>query len=420
VQKLVIAAGIPNDREHASDRQQACKLVGFCKQWLAESPEDIEAAWRRSGYEFTRTPPADVIKVVAFVLSNMKARPGLTLAPKQGRMAHGVQRPMVERKCITWDDQVWLPVVNGWALEQFDVIFVDEAQDLSKARTELLMRSLAPGGRLIAVGDRFQAIYGFGGADTDSIPNLIERLAATVLPLSISYRCATAIVQEAHQYNPAIEAAPGAAPGAVDSLDARKLGETADPGTAIISRTNAPLIALYFSLIRSGKRAIMLGRDFGRLLTYRIRGWQKKEPGLTGTMLLMRNAEWRADRVAWAEEKNCPAVATRAHDEADAIEALAKDVTPLGSEGAVADILERIERMFSPDDAAGDGKALVTLSSTHKFKGSERGRIFMLAETYRPGESQEETNLAYVAVTRAMRHLTYVTGLKSLQEEARH
>jgi hypothetical protein len=59
---------------------------------------------------------------------------------------------------ISFDDMLWLPVMHGWQLEQYDRIFVDECQDLSNVRNELVLNSLASGGRLVAVGDKFQCV----------------------------------------------------------------------------------------------------------------------------------------------------------------------------------------------------------------------------------------------------------------------
>ena len=49
-------------------------------------------------------------------------------------------------------------------------------------------------------------------------------------------------------------------------------------------------------------------------------------------------------------------------------------------------------------------------SSTHKAKGLERHRVWMLADTYRPGGSQEEKNLYYTACTRARSSLFLAYG----------
>ncbi len=77
-------------------------------------------------------------------------------------------------------------------------------------------------------------------------------------------------------------------------------------------------------------------------------------------------------------------------------------------EGArdMKEVLSNINDLFSDKD---DSKRVI-LSSTHKAKGLERDRVFMLSKTYRPGKGIEEDNLTYVAYTRAKRELYLATG----------
>lgn len=101
---------------------------------------------------------------------------------------------------LDFDDMLWLTYHTGVQfVPQNDFIFVDEAQDLSAIQHELLVRMLKPGGRLIAVGDKHQAIYGFRGAHTNGMDELRDRFNAIELPLSISYRCSKAVVKEAQR-----------------------------------------------------------------------------------------------------------------------------------------------------------------------------------------------------------------------------
>src|SRR5690606_26884316 len=93
------------------------------------------------------------------------------------------------RSMISFADMIWLPVINGWKGQKYDRIFIDEAQDLSPVRTTLLLSSLKDGGRLLACGDRFQAIFSFAGSDIESIDKLKATLEAAEMPLSVSYRC---------------------------------------------------------------------------------------------------------------------------------------------------------------------------------------------------------------------------------------
>src|SRR5690606_3995226 len=94
-----------------------------------------------------------------------------------------------EKLVLDFDDMVYMPLVHKCRFWQFDVVMVDEAQDTNAARRALIRRLVRPGGRVIAVGDRHQAIYGFTGADADSRDLLARDFDATYLPLTVSYRC---------------------------------------------------------------------------------------------------------------------------------------------------------------------------------------------------------------------------------------
>ena len=65
----------------------------------------------------------------------------------------------------------------------------------------------------------------------------------------------------------------------------------------------------------------------------------------------------------------------------------------------------RIDALFSE---GGDESTVITLGTTHKLKGLEADRVWMLADTYRRNMGGEEANCWYVAVTRAKNHLFLV------------
>ena len=106
---------------------------------------------------------------------------------------------------IDFDDMIWLPLVNNYPMPHYDILFVDEAQDFNEAQRELISR-VVNGGRCVIVGDPNQAIYGFRGADSNSMNMFKQRLMKesdrkiTELPLSISWRCPTTVVKEANRY----------------------------------------------------------------------------------------------------------------------------------------------------------------------------------------------------------------------------
>lgn len=105
-----------------------------------------------------------------------------------------------ENNWIDFDDMIWLAHREQAPFVRADVVFVDEAQDLNEIQQALLPAMLKPTGRLVAVGDPHQSIYGFRGADCNSMANLAARFNCVELPLSVSYRCARSIVYEAQTY----------------------------------------------------------------------------------------------------------------------------------------------------------------------------------------------------------------------------
>jgi len=80
---------------------------------------------------------------------------------------------------------------------RFDHLLVDEFQDTSPIQVELVRALSGPATRLFAVGDEFQSIYAFRGADLASFRRERERMrdrassdpeAAAIMPLSGSFR----------------------------------------------------------------------------------------------------------------------------------------------------------------------------------------------------------------------------------------
>ena len=61
---------------------------------------------------------------------------------------------------IDFDDMIWIPLVENFPLPQFDVLFVDEAQDFNEMQRQMILRCIG-NNRVVIVGDRNQAIYGF-------------------------------------------------------------------------------------------------------------------------------------------------------------------------------------------------------------------------------------------------------------------
>lgn len=315
------------------------------------------------------------------------------------------------KRVIDFDDQLYMPVVTGVPFERFDVVLLDEAQDVNAMQCEIVSRLLAPGGRVIAVGDRHQAIYGFRGAMSESMDHIAERFDCKPFPLSVSYRCPKKVIEVARQYVKHIEAFDGTPDGLVEhcegdeGYDIRLLRQQ----DVILCRLNAPLVALAFWLIRQRIACRVLGRDIASGLTSLVK--RMKAPDVDS---LVRALSDYLKREAIRHEKD-PAALSRAQDKVATLHVFIDELAPSDT---VQQLISNIEGMFQ-DPAPGQAAIMLTLSTVHKAKGLEWDRVFILDATdlmplpwAKPGwQMAQEVNLIYVAVTRAKRELRFISSM---------
>lgn len=305
---------------------------------------------------------------------------------------------------IDFDDMIWFPYVHNLAVEKYDWVFIDETQDLNRAQVELALKACATGGRIIAVGDRYQSIYGFRGADCEAMPRMIERLNATVLPLSITYRCPTSHVDLvlARALVPSLEARPGAPIGTIRDLMIDKALEEMTTGDLVMCRTNAPLVSVAFALLRAGKKAIIRGRDLGTGLVSLIRK-------LSGKKLSTPVSDVLAALTVYADKERAKLVKSKKSTITldDKVETLS--VLSEGCDDAAC-MVAKIEAIFSDTDAG------VVCSSVHRAKGFEATRTYIVKPELMPHpmakkawEQAQESNICYVAMTRSKSEMVFVS-----------
>jgi DNA helicase-2/ATP-dependent DNA helicase PcrA len=314
-------------------------------------------------------------------------------------------KSVAQTATIDYDDMIHLSATGRVPCQQFDVLFVDETQDLNKAQLEMAVRSVKPGGRIIAVGDENQSIYGFRGADTEAMGRIIERLDATVLPLSITYRCPKSHVELANTLVPELEAAEWAEDGTIESISEYRFLDLVRSGDLVLCRTNAPLVGPAFSLIRRGVKAVILGRDIGSGLIALVKKVQKRNQVRALGDTLEALSDYRRDEMAKLLRAGKEMAAEALDDKVETIIAL--------SDGCYtsSDLERKIDRVFS-DEAEG-----VTFGTVHKTKGGEADRVFILKPELMPHpkaktgwEMDQEWNIMYVAYTRAKKALFFVGG----------
>ena len=149
---------------------------------------------------------------------------------------------------ISADDMLQYPIDNGWKSKQYDIVLVDECQDLNPQQIAFL--GCIPTKRVVFVGDVNQAIYGFRGSD----PYAIEKIKDTYNPveyeLTESFRCPLEILSTIKHIVPNIFSKKK--DGIVHQSPLVMNLDYPDE-CFIISRTNNHLIKLAYQFIQEGK-----------------------------------------------------------------------------------------------------------------------------------------------------------------------
>ena len=273
----------------------------------------------------------------------------------------GISWGQNETSVIDYTDMIYLPVVKRLRMYQFDWVFIDECQDLNAAQRNLFLRCVKPTGRFVAVGDPRQAIYGFAGADVESLSN-----------------------------NSVI----------ADVKD----------GDMVLCRVTAPLVSLCMRYIAQGVKAYVKGRDIGKNLINLTKKPNKKK--MTDVMEKLNRELGRiigkvVAKTHCTEQEARESEAYRSYeDKLKVIEILSEGLDD------AQDIIDRIDMIFSDDSKNG-----ICLSTVHKSKGLESDRVFILcpdkfylkACMRVPWMAEQERNLVYVAYTRAKHFLGFIT-----------
>ncbi|MCR6480853.1 UvrD-helicase domain-containing protein [Variovorax sp. ZS18.2.2] len=117
----------------------------------------------------------------------------------------GWERRLIEAKAIDFEDMLNMAAdhleVGRWK-SPFELVMVDEFQDASKARARLVQALVAQPGRcLFAVGDDWQSINRFAGADL-SVMTQFQRWfgKAEVLRLERTFRCPQSLCDASGQF----------------------------------------------------------------------------------------------------------------------------------------------------------------------------------------------------------------------------
>jgi len=304
---------------------------------------------------------------------------------------------------IDFTDMLWLAykMVKPEQYPQYNVLFIDEAQDINPLQMALIDRCISrTNGRFVAVGDEKQSIYSFMGANTKSIRAMKERPRTTVLPLSVTYRCPTKVVDLANTIFDGLEAFEKNPEGVIRNGN---LNEAKD-GDFVICRNNLPLVQAWIQLIAAGKKCHILGKDFGVQLVNVIYKVQELNIPLKEAKekMLFEKEEQLKER-GFSNPKKSPAYQSL-FEKLTIIEILERQF------GDFNYLVKKVGEIFNDDENKG-----VTLCTGHKSKGLEADRVFFLNRELIPSKYAQteleiwaERCLKYVIVTRSRKELIYV------------
>jgi len=309
---------------------------------------------------------------------------------------HILKQGMALQNLVSGDEMLEYPIQNGWRSEHYDIVLVDECQDLNPQQIKFL--SCIPTNRIIFVGDLNQAIYGFRGSDPFAVEMVKKQYSPTEYPMPESFRCPIEILNEVKDIVPQITSNKSG--GSVHTIP--KSAAIYPDSCFVTSRTNASLIRLAHKLISKNEH-FAISALFVNALTARINPVLAASSTIEEVRDLLEqkyNDELnRYMQMGWNTANLV--------DRYKGLITIAKNCTSIkGIKAFISNM-----RLHT---VSGSERKLITI---HAAKGLEAEHVFFLdpdtcayfkTKTNIEWEKQQEDNLYYVACTRALKTLTFV------------
>lgn len=326
---------------------------------------------------------------------------------------------------IDFDDQVRFPVLLNLPVANFNWLIIDEAQDLNPANLALLNHIISKQASKIPVailGDKKQSIYGFRGALASEMQKLATSLNCQSFPLTICYRCASVICENANGIYPdSMIPHNTLGTGSVGNLPYSEFIETdyltnLSTDTFVLCRNNAPLAKILFFMMRNGISAFYQG---GAKLALDLRNRvlaASYRHNNTDDLMLIRSSLLN---YLESQEQKC---ADKGYnppwlgDLKDKVETLTILIDGLIStnQNSKKDLLDFLKKCFEEPKASANAR--ITLATYHGSKGLQRNACYLIEDeklcpckyATTPEEIEQEINLTFMARTRAQEKLFFV------------
>jgi len=402
----ILLSDIMGEKLSRADREayyHILRLSSLCKNTLKGVVSETDEGW-------TYDCDDDVLDALCTRYDVNVDRPAFVF-PKVIEL---IEASLNDEEYIDQDDMIWLPVVKMLRVFQVDLLIVDEFQDLNACQHALI---LMLGRRIMAVGDRYQGIYGFRGADVHSMQNMIKLLnektprSVVELPLSLTRRCPkkhVAYVKKTCPWLKEFDALPDAPEGVLGPRSYAELVNDSKLGDMVVCRTNAPNVRLAFEFIRQRKRVKIQGRDIGLKFQKMVEFHAHNSNNID---VLRKNfAKWVSEQMVKANR--IKGFAKKERRIAELRDTARSMQFFMDNSKTVKDIIQTIIELFSESST----RDYVLLGTAHALKGMEAETVWILGPEEMPHymakteeDIEQEWNLWYVAHTRSKANLFLVT-----------
>jgi len=341
-----------------------------------------------------------------------------------------------EALVIDYTDMLYLPFIwNLRASRTYSFLFIDECQDLSKSQLAVVLKYGQKEGRILAVGDPYQSIYGFAGADIESFDRIKNTIKANPLPLTTCFRCPPNVVALAASIRRDISASKQEQ-GVIEDIAFKQVVKRAQVNDLIISRYREPILFLVFEFINKNIQ-VQIHRDEVNDIIDELKNLFKQEERAAIIAEISGNFEKIKETVfnrwLFIIEREAKRLENSSERQAyiklkteylnNKLEFMHKKYLQWKTScQTINDMLIKIKDYISATDNC------IKLSTIHRAKGLEAKRVFILnfndlphfKPNQKPWERIQEQNLKYVAITRALNELYLVKSEKvdDLKKEA--
>ncbi|WP_297502210.1 UvrD-helicase domain-containing protein [Ferrovum sp.] len=303
---------------------------------------------------------------------------------------------------MTHDGYLKMFQLSGKAIQGYDRVLLDEAQDANPVIANLVSRF---NGGVVLVGDQNQAIYGFRGAE-DAM-SAFEHAAP--YQLATSFRFGPAVADIA---NVIIEHAIGDSMRIVGRGKETTIDEPVNrfaDSSAFIARTNGRLIDEAMSYAMRGRSVPVVG------------GVDSLKLSVLMDVYHLENGNFNSISAPWVKQFKSFKEMVDMADQVDDVEikALVNVVKQYGDGTPEAvDMLYKHVQAYTPST-----KNQCVLTTAHKSKGLEFDHVSIADDFHLLCEDdidRQEANLLYVAVTRAKKNLVLNSDIRTFVSRFRN